>query len=50
MADFNYQKAYPLKGDKTKYRKISSEYVSTKKFDGNEIFTKKIDYFPMRCI
>jgi fumarate hydratase class I len=37
MADFNYQKAYPLKGDKTKYRKISSEYVSTKEFDGNEI-------------
>ena len=41
MADFNYQKAFPLKRDDTEYRKISNDYVSTKKFDGNEIL--KID-------
>ena len=41
MADFTYQKAYPLEGDNTEYRIISSDYVSNKKFDGNEIL--KID-------
>jgi fumarate hydratase class I len=41
MTDFNYQKAYPLQGDNTKYRKISSKYVSTVKFEGEDIL--KID-------
>ncbi|MBK21702.1 MAG: fumarate hydratase [Flavobacteriales bacterium] len=37
MADFNYQKAFPLNGDNTEYKKISSEYVSTVKFEGEEV-------------
>ena len=37
MADFNYQKAFPLNEDNTEYKKISSEYVSTVKFEGEEI-------------
>ena len=41
MADFNYQKAYPLQGDKTTYRKISSNYVSTVKFEEEDVL--KID-------
>ena len=41
MSEFNYQKAFPLNGDNTEYRKISSEFVSTAEFDGKEIL--KID-------
>ena len=37
MADFKYQKSFPLNGDNTEYKKISSEYVSTVKFEGEEI-------------
>ena len=37
MADFKYQKSFPLKEDNTEYKKISSEYVSTVKFEGEEI-------------
>ena len=37
MSEFNYQKAFPLKGDNTEYKKISSDYVSTVDFDGQEI-------------
>lgn len=41
MSTFNYQKAFPLQGDQTKYRKISSDHVSTTTFEGQEIL--KID-------
>tara|TARA_Y100000766_G_scaffold284618_1_gene303804 strand:- start:621 stop:2225 length:1605 start_codon:yes stop_codon:yes gene_type:complete len=41
MADFNYQKAYPLQGDNTQYRKISSKYVSIVKFEEEDVL--KID-------
>jgi fumarate hydratase class I len=41
MSTFNYQKAFPLQGDNTEYKKISSEYVFTVKVDGREIL--KID-------
>jgi len=41
MADFNYQKPFPLGEDKTKYRKLSSEHVSTIEVDGRKIL--KID-------
>lgn len=37
MSEFNYQKAFPLKGDNTEYKKISSDYVSTVDFDGQEV-------------
>tara|TARA_B100000795_G_scaffold268388_2_gene255245 strand:+ start:442 stop:2046 length:1605 start_codon:yes stop_codon:yes gene_type:complete len=37
MADFQYQKAFPLQGDNTEYRKISSDYVSTVQFEGKEL-------------
>jgi fumarate hydratase class I len=37
MADFFYQNPYPIKADKTEYRKISSEYVSTEKLGEREI-------------
>ena len=41
MTDFNYQNAFPLQGDETEYRKISSNYVSTSEFDGQKIL--KVD-------
>ncbi|MFT6746324.1 MAG: fumarate hydratase class I [Glaciecola sp.] len=37
MSTFNYQKAFPLQGDNTEYKKISSEHVSTVEIDGREI-------------
>jgi fumarate hydratase class I len=41
MSAFNYQKAFPLKGDNTVYKKISSKYVTTVNFEDREIL--KID-------
>jgi fumarate hydratase class I len=41
MADFHYQKPFPTGEDKTKYRKLSSDYVSTIEVDGREIL--KVD-------
>ena len=41
MADFNYQKPFPLGEDKTKYRKLTSDYVSTVEFEGKKIL--KVD-------
>lgn len=41
MSEFKYQKPYPLQGDNTEYRKISSDYVSTINVDGREIL--KVD-------
>ena len=41
MSTFNYQKAFPLQGDNTEYKKISSEHVSIVDFDGRKIL--KID-------
>ena len=37
MADFNYQKPFPIGEDKTKYRKLSSDFVSTVEFEGEKI-------------
>ena len=41
MAVFKYQKPFPIGEDKTKYRKLSSEYVSTIDVDGRKIL--KVD-------
>lgn len=41
MSEFKYQKPYPLTGDNTEYRKISSEHVSTISVDGREVL--KVD-------
>lgn len=41
MAEFSYQKPFPVGKDKTKYRKLSSDYVSTLEVDGRRIL--KID-------
>ncbi|HLO09064.1 MAG TPA: fumarate hydratase, partial [Desulfobacteria bacterium] len=41
MPGFSYQDPYPLGKDTTKYRLLTKEYVSTKKFDGKEIL--KVD-------
>ncbi len=41
MADFHYQKPFPTGEDKTEYRKLSSDYVSTIDVDGREIL--KVD-------
>ncbi|MCK5210580.1 MAG: fumarate hydratase, partial [Cyclobacteriaceae bacterium] len=41
MAEFSYQKPFPVGEDKTKYRKLSSDYVSTIKVDGRKIL--KVD-------
>ena len=37
MADFFYQDPYPIKQDKTEYRKISSDYVEVVKVGNREI-------------
>lgn len=41
MADFKYQKPFPISKDTTKYRLVSKDYVSTINIDGREI--TKID-------
>ena len=41
MPGFSYQDPYPLGKDTTKYRLLTKEYVSTRKFDGKEIL--KVD-------
>lgn len=37
MADFKYQKPFPVGEDKTKYRKLSSDFVSTVEVEGRKI-------------
>ncbi|MDA3927988.1 MAG: fumarate hydratase [Prolixibacteraceae bacterium] len=37
MAEFKYQKPFPIGKDTTTYRKISSDFVSTVDFDGKKI-------------
>lgn len=37
MTEINYTDMYPLKGEKTAYRKITSDYVSTVEVDGRKI-------------
>jgi fumarate hydratase class I len=41
MPGFSYQDPFPLGKDTTKYRLLTKEYVSTRKFDGKEIL--KVD-------
>jgi fumarate hydratase class I len=41
MAEFVYQKPFPIKKDTTKYRLLTSDYVSTVEFDGRKIL--KVD-------
>ena len=41
MAEFSYQKPFPIQKDTTIYRKISGDYVSTVDFEGKKIL--KID-------
>lgn len=41
MADFKYQKPFPLKSDDTEYRLISKDFVKTVEFDGRKIL--KVD-------
>ena len=37
MAEFTYQDPFPLAKDDTEYRLLTSEHVSVKPFDGQEI-------------
>jgi fumarate hydratase, class I len=37
MAEFNYQKPFPIKEDTTAYRLLTKEYVSTVEFEGRKI-------------
>ena len=37
MADFSYQDPFPLSADDTTYRLLTKDYVSTARFDGEEI-------------
>lgn len=41
MTDFKYQKPFPTKPDGTKYRLLTTNYVSTVEFDGRQIL--KVD-------
>jgi len=41
MSDFYYQEPFPLGPDPTEYEKISSDFVSSAEFEGQEIL--KID-------
>ena len=48
MTDLNYTDMFPLKGDKTPYRKITSDYVSTITVDGKTIL--KVDPEGLRLL
>ena len=37
MAEFIYQKPFPIKKDTTEYRLLTKDYVSTVEFDGRKI-------------
>lgn len=37
MSDFQYHEMFPLGADETEYRLLSTDYVSTETFDGNEV-------------
>ena len=37
MGEFKYQEMFPLKDDDTQYRLLSKEYISLKKFEGQDI-------------
>ncbi|WP_339862085.1 fumarate hydratase [Paremcibacter congregatus] len=37
MTEITYTDMFPLKGEKTKYRKLTSDYVSTREIDGKTI-------------
>ena len=37
MADFFYQNPYPILGDKTEYRKITSDYVKVVNYGNREV-------------
>ena len=37
MAQFNYQKPFPIKKDTTAYRLLTKDFVSTVEFDGRKI-------------
>ncbi len=37
MADFAYQDPFPLTGDDTSYRQLTSDFVSVDTFDGQEV-------------
>ena len=41
MAEFNYEKLFPLQRDNTEYKLLSKEYVSTINVDGREVL--KVD-------
>ena len=41
MADFKYQKPFPIKKDNTEYKLISKDFVSTIEIDGRKIL--KVD-------
>jgi fumarate hydratase, class I len=41
MADFYFQKMFPLESDETSYRQLSTDHVRTDSFDGHEIL--KVD-------
>lgn len=41
MAEFIYQKPYPIQKDTTKYRLLTSDYVSTSEFEGQKML--KVD-------
>ena len=41
MAEFKYQKPFPVKEDKTQYRLLTKDHVSTVEFDGRKIL--KVD-------
>ena len=37
MADFAYQNPFPLQDTTTRYRHLTSEFVSVEEFDGKEV-------------
>ena len=34
---YSYQEPYPLQGDNTEYKKLSSDHVSTSEFEGKTV-------------
>jgi fumarate hydratase class I len=43
MAEFEFQEMFPLGEDKTPYRKLTSDFVGTAKFNGSEMLTVELE-------
>ena len=43
MPEFEFQEMFPLGEEKTPYRKLTSDFVGTAKFNGSEVLTVELE-------